>query len=373
MNPEQKIERLKIPELMSMPEIKTEVNQGYFWYTILQKAINPDWEQLSDEHKFSGQLDEYFVKNKIEQDLKNKWFEIISKIGNDEILFWFSLAVDNPELESGVFEDCEKYKDLEKANAQRLFQLFKTIIDKFREKYQNIWSLLEPYLNEDSEKKKLTTEKVIIQQSLDYFRPKKETSDIQKVNYLPTNFLIKKTKGSGFSAKNQGIIASHFENLQSKRHEFLHFIINPITEKLDLTEEQEERIVGMANRNLVVEQKYGEHPKSLLNETLIRVYCGLVENRRPANLRSFKDLIAKLYAEQFKKIRDEKRESFDEMGIKNLEDLKSKAEEYFEKNLEDKLAEKIYQLYQDFDKEKQINPKLTFEDYFLESYQRILS
>ncbi len=369
----EQLEKQKSPELMSMPEVKTEVNQGYFWYTFLQKATNPNWEQLSGEHKFSKELDEYFDKHKLDKELKQKWQEIITKISNDEILFWFSLAANNPELEESVFEEIEKYKDFKKEEAKELFQEFKSVINEFKEKHSDIWHLLEPHLKEDLEKrKKSTEEKEIIQDCLDYFKPKKETSDIQEVNYLPTNFLIKTTKGSGFKAKNKGIIISHIDNSSSKRHEFLHFIINPITEKMNLSPAQEKKIVAMASRKLVIDQKYGEHPKSLLNESLIRVYCGLVENKPLMNLENFKKLVDKLDAEQFKKIKREKKENFDKMGIKNLEDLKSKAEEYFEKNLKDELAEKVYQLYQNFNQEKQRNPNLTFEDYFLESYEKVL-
>ncbi len=373
MDFERKIERQKIPELMPMPEIKTEINEGYFWYTILQKAINPDWEQLSDEHEFSNQLDEYFTKNKIDEELRQKWQDVISKIDNDEILFWFSLAVDNPELESSVFEDCEKHKNLEKAKSQQLFQTFKSIINKFREKYQNIWSLLEPYLNEDLEKReKSTEEEVIIRQSLDYFRPKKETSDIQEVNYLPTNFLIKKTIGSGFSTKNKGIVISHFNNLYNKRHEFLHFIINPITDKVEISKEQEQAIVDMASRDLIVGQGYGEHSYSLLNEVLIRGYCDLVEGKKPLDLKTFKGWADGLSREEFERVKKEKEEIFKEMEIANSVDLKEKLGELYERHVRNVLGEKVYNLYQNFDQEKQNNPNLTFEDYFLESYQRVL-
>ncbi len=374
MNFENKNEKLKTQELMPMPEIKTEVNSGYFWYTFLQKANNLDWEQLNNKNNFSKQLDKYFNENKLDENLKQKWQSVIYEINNDEILFWFSLAINNPELENTVFEDCVKHKDLEKEKAELLFQEFKSVVDEFKEKYSNVWNLLKPHLNEDIEKRNNSNEeKEIIQDCLDYFKPYKETSDIQEVNYLPTNPLIKETKGNGFVSKNVGIIISNFENSNSKTHEFLHCIINPITEKLNLSEQEKKKIIQMADEKLIIDQNYGEHPESLLNENLIRVYCELIkENKKPINLEIFKNFIINLTEKEFTKLKSDNLNFFNEMKIVNLENLKSRIKEIYNRKIKNILGEKIYNLYQNFEKEKQNNPGLTFEDYFLENFKMIL-
>ena len=372
MNFEKTLEMSKTPEIMPMPEIKTEVNQGYFWYTFLQKAVNPDWEQFNNEHQFSKELQVYFEKTPIDSGITQKWNNIVSKIDNYETLFWFSLACYNPELESGVLEDCEKCKNLDQEKTKHLFNEFQAVLIEFREKNPGVWNLLEPYLNEDLEKRKnFDEERSIVQDAINYFRPYKKTSDIQEVNYLPTNFLIKETKGSGFCTKNTGIVLSHFKNLSSKRHEFLHFIINPITEKVDLTKEQEEKIFQMASENLVVEQKYGEHPQSLLNENLIRVYCALKENRKPISFKEFERYINDMSEQEYEKIKIDNLEEFEKIGIHTFQDLKDKIQEVYANKVRNILGEKIYNLYLDFENKKKDNPNLTFEDYFLENYTLI--
>ena len=53
--------------------------------------------------------------------------------------------------------------------------IFKSIIDEFQRKYSDTWNLLEPYLNEDLEKRKDSTEeREIVEDALDYFKPKKD-------------------------------------------------------------------------------------------------------------------------------------------------------------------------------------------------------
>ena len=190
---------------------------------------------------------------------------------------------------------------------------------------------------------------------------------------MPTNPLIKETKGNGFVSKNVGIIISNFENSNSKTHEFLHCIINPITEKLNLSEQEKKKIIQMADEKLIIDQNYGEHPESLLNENLIRVYCELIkENKKPINLEIFKNFIINLTEKEFTKLKSDNLNFFNEMKIVNLENLKSRIKEIYNRKIKNILGEKIYNLYQNFEKEKQNNPGLTFEDYFLENFKMIL-
>jgi hypothetical protein len=326
MNLESNFEKNKSPELMSMPEVKYENNSGYFWYTLLRKKLDSDWESLNAQsNETSEKINNSLSSEEINHELKNKWEELKLEVNNDEILLWFSLAVENDDFEYDVFQEIKKHKDLN--DAEEKFERFKSIIREFKSSNFEAGSLIEDFAKKDIQnRQEKNEEEKIVSECIKYFKPKKDTSNIEKIVFLPTNPLIREDTGSGFFSETnkKGIIFSNIENSGSKRHEFLHFIINPITEKIDFTKEEKAKIIKIAGKNLVEKQNYGEHPHSLLNEILIRFYNGITEHP-----------------------------------------------EITEDDLKNKREKNIFNFYKNFGREN--NENLTFEDYFLENYKELLN
>ena len=139
----------------------------------------------------------------------------------------------------------------------------------------------------------------------------------KKVVIIPSDRLLpSKETGQSFHIGDTTVIMSHTENPMNLEHEFLHGIINPITEEL-AGEIPQEKVVALASEKLKKGEEYGEHALSLLNEELIRTYNEFIENEKL------------------------------NIAIINNE-----------------LREIVYQLYQRFNKERKTNPKIKFKDFF---------
>ncbi len=359
-------------ELMVMPEIRSGISYGYFWYTFLQKAVNPNWDIFTKEkNNFSEQIENFFLNHPIESALLQRWQEFYEKI-DMEIAGWFALAIDHPNILPSILETCLKHKEhknLNKENASELFEEFKAILNEFRAKNSDLESVLK-FKEDNLEANNLLEEKEMLAECLEYFKPKKQTSNLRSVIFLTDNDLIKNNTGWGFRADDKGYIVSHKNNRNNQRHEFLHFLINPIIEKIEFSEEEKKKIIEMAGQKMVVELNYGENATSLLNEALIRVFNEIKSN----NYKTFQDYlekIAKLSEEKFGQIKIDEAEVLAKLNIKTLGDFKERATDIYYARITSTLNEKVYQLYLDYDQLRKNNFDLTFEDYFLENYKKL--
>ena len=158
---------------------------------------------------------------------------------------------------------------------------------------------------------------------------------------------------------------SHTENLENFEHEFLHGIINLMTEEL-AEEIPQEKVVALASSKLKVDEMYGDHSLSLLNEELIRTY-DLIKSKSPIRtLANFTALVDSLSEDRFAELisaEPRTKERFTTVGISSLADFKVKVEEYYNRYEKNELRERVYCLYEKFNAEKSAHPKIRFKDF----------
>jgi hypothetical protein len=200
-----------------------------------------------------------------------------------------------------------------------------------------------------------------------YFRPEGKAA-VSKVVIVPSDELFaSKDTGRSFRIGDTIVIMSHTENLDNVEHEFMHGIINPLTEKLT-AQLPEEKIVALASSRLKDEEMYGNHARSLLNEELIRTYNDFIKEGRPVRtFADFKDLVDNLDELQFSELlatESRVKDRFIAMSIASLDDFRLKLQEYYDRYEKNDLRDKIYQLYKTFNAEKAQNPATRFEDFF---------
>ena len=138
---------------------------------------------------------------------------------------------------------------------------------------------------------------------IDFFRPKSETTPVETINIMPADFLYKKQSGKSFGFGRELLLQSSREDLtEGQAHEFLHSVVNPITDKLDknLTGAQKEKIVQLASWKL--KEHYGQNVEyyySLLNEGFIRTYLNTFESGgKPLTYKNFRELISQKFPDR---------------------------------------------------------------------------
>jgi hypothetical protein len=200
---------------------------------------------------------------------------------------------------------------------------------------------------------------------------------VKKITIVPSDKLLSsKDSGSSFHVDGATVIMSHTENLDNFEHEFLHSIINPLTEKISESI-PEEKIINLASIKLKEEEMYGDNALSLLNEELIRTYNDLIKNKK--NIRTFNDfekMTNSLDNDSFNKIvksESQIKTRFSSMNIASLEEFKLKIKEYYDKYEKNELREKVFQLYKKYDAEKSINQNIRFEDFLSKEIGPILN
>lgn len=290
-------------------------------------------------------------------------YELLSRLfsADEETLFFLSLIFLHVDRTNEVIGQIRKYKphvrNPEELHNKLMKQLAAIDLDrKDREKEAEVeiarW------------KKKITEVRQRIKRIVSYFRPTIETTRIEKVILVPSDQMIPKNSGRSFRIGGEILIMSHSENLDNVEHEFLHGLINPIVfEKLQLSDQQRNRIVELAGRKL--KEEYGEYPLSLLSEELIRTFNDLVKHgKRPESLKQFKRKLQLLDEKEFRKaIRSNKvlKSRLRAMDISSLNELCSRVEEYYNRYGKDQLRERIYDLYLGYEAVKEKG--IIFEEF----------
>lgn len=339
------VEREKSQEIMEIPDIHIKEEKGATLLSVALKAHNQDLEE--------SEIDE-------------------------ETLYNIALTYDHPEREHALYDFISKHKDYidnPKELRNKIIELLSGVDDSLTEGAK---VELQEASQEDIKKRQenLEATKKRIEDLIDFFKPNPDSTTVQKITILPTGILDKKESGNSYSFGNELIIRSHIDNPKNLDHEFLHSIINPIMDKFTekLSEEQRKKIVGSASHNLKVEQGYGEDYYSLLAEEFIRTYNDVIQNNEsPGSLDDFVQKINEISEEGFEETYN-KSEKFkkrcEELNIRNLEDLKKKSIEYYEKFEKNELREIIFNLYQDYIKEKSQNEKINFEEFVLMEFNK---
>lgn len=274
-------------------------------------------------------------------------------IGDEEAVFMLSLIHEHPEREDEIMRQLKEYKphvaDQEGLRDRVLKALAsseggKTSSD---ETGQSEWEM-----NADVVRKHIV-------RLVEYFKASPEALGIKKVVIIPSDDILRPQTGRSFNVSGEVIIMSRSGAWDNFDHEFLHSIINPVVENAvgQLSDEDKKMIIGLASSNLKHDQMYGEHPESLLQETIIRTYVNYIQEEMPRpDKANFIERVKSLTEEQFEKIINENfvaRQQFDQLGIKTLDDLLSNIDKYYDSFNDNKLRERVYDLLKEYQSSEQ--------------------
>ncbi len=293
---------------------------------------------------------------------EGKWNE------NREALLMLSAIYDHPEWKKDIIGQIKKNKEFIE-NPEELCDRVLSDIKKAEEENDL------PDLNSEIERrnKLLPIYREKIKNLVNYFRPNRKTSNIENVRIVAADTIIGEESGYNITSGTTSLIVSKSKNTYNLEHEFLHGIVNPITEKIgnELSEEDKEKLVKLAGDKLK-KQGYTE-PINLLNEEIIRTYNEFIEtDKSPVNFDNFKKIIDSIKDEDFSIVGGENIKRFEELNIKSASDLRSKSRDYYERFFEDKLGERVYGLHLEYKKKIENDKNLSFEKYFLENFRKIL-
>ncbi len=379
---EKGVEEEKRVETMNVPEIVVQPEKGTHLLSIILKGHNPEWGNCDSE--LAKLTEQHFSEHPLNTDIKNTIEKLTKEGVDEESLYNLSLTYQNPERAGYVFDMLEKHKGIRRMGAE-----------ESQRKLVGVLEILDKDPSLDGLKKKFTkeTQKDIatrqeqlggsrqkIEKLIDFFRPKLKTTEIERVNLLPTDFLYHKRSGKSFSLGKELILMSSPEDsIEGQAHEFLHGVINPIVDKLEknLSEDHKRKIIELTSGK--IKQHYGEENYySHLCEGFIRTHLNVFEKgEKPQTYKNFRELISQKITNdsQFQEIftKDkELKQRCDALGISNLKELIQKSKDYFETYEEDKLGNIINDFLGDYKRECSDKPEITFEDFVLQKFVRCL-
>lgn len=319
-------------KLLPLPEIIIGQEKGIHIMSLMLKAYDSLWG--NNDHKLAEATKEYFDNNALDEEIRRSLdgLRILKEGGVDEeTLLNLALSYSHPERSEDILAYLEDAKDID-----NLLEVQKNVLylmEKFQEKtVANPGFLaLENKFDDETQKdmrervEKLGDCKEELVSVMDFFRPKGSTTEINKIKILPTNFLYREDSGKAFVADNQieiMVSLKGFEKGGQWTHEFLHSVINPITDKLSekLTDDEVAKIIELSAIKL--KKRYGEN-MSLLNESFIRTYVNFFQKKSGSyGYEYFKNVVAQISEESFDKefnVNREFRENCIALGISNLE------------------------------------------------------
>lgn len=308
-------------EIMKTPKITSEKEDGFLFYTLIQKGLNPDFGE--SETILSKKISGYFENNPINEDIKNSLNELSNFGVNEEQMSNLALAYRNKErLDKLVKIFGKYYKDIK--DPAVIYNKFFDILDNFSKDFSDtdISNQINFKIEEDLKKRKegLYGVEGVEEKLIAFFRPDIKTTNIKKINFIPTNPVLKSNYGRNFSSfYEEQIIISNIDNIENQKHELSHGIINPIISKLfnNLSQEEKEKIRELACENL--KNNYGENPLYLLREEFVKTYVEVFSNRTVVSVYSsnkLRNIILELYS-NYEKSKNENFEQFVLYNFKN--------------------------------------------------------
>jgi len=380
---ESSVEKTETREVMKLPEIEIKSEKGLFLLSVLGKGYNPEWGNQDKRCVLVKEAEQYFKKNPLDAESIEylKSIKAFEQDGLDEeSLFYISMMYEHPERSS---ETLARDKLISEGEVEELKSGLFKIFEKL-EKNLGSSKLAKDFEKATEKDIKIRQEKLpetrkLLQGVIDFLRPSPETTKAKKAIFVPANFLWRQESGRFINFGEEFVISESAEVQDDNPHEFMHSIINPITEKLEgkLTEEQMQKIVEMSPEMLKIKKAYGENWKSLLNESLIRTHVDYFSKGESPGIESLKRKIDEIKDETDFQERTENwdprtKEVTEKLDIHSLADLKEKLQQYFDMEVKSELAEKVYIFYEKYAEAIKSDPNLNFEDYLLQNYEELI-
>ena len=367
------------PEVMELPEINVREEKGTTLLSVLLKGYDSDWG--GHDHQLSREVEKLFEQNPLDEK-STKFLEEIRALqdeGTDEeVLYNIALTYEHPERQEELFDFIKKHKDYIN-NPQEIHD---NLLDILKQLENNLPSEFQGDFNkattDDIEKRNQTIQEVQerIKNLIDFFKPSPQTTKVNQITILPTDFLYRKESGSAFQFGDEIILRSHIENPSNLEHEFLYSVVNPIVDKLSekLSEEQKQKISKIGSHRLRIEENYGEGFYSLLCEEFIRTYNDIVQRgEKPMVHEEFVQKINEIDEEKFMELLQKNKifkSRCEQLGIKKLQDLKNNSQGYFDTFERNELRDIVFNFYQRYIQKKVKDDKITFEDFVLKEFKK---
>lgn len=283
--------------------------------------------------------------------------------GDEEAVYMLALTLEHPEWEGEMMRQVKVCKP-HVSNPEALLTRMKSEFGSFT---PEVGGSNEQGQINTSWSERIPDVEARLAEITAYFNPNDGDSP-RKVILVPgEQILSSPNSGSSFHIGDTAVILSHAGNLDNVGHEFLHGYINPITEALS-GRLPEGEILKLASDKYKIDEMYGEHALSLLNEELIRTYNDVI--RTGESLPSKEDFKRKLEGlsddsfAQVLKNEPQTSKRLEQLGIKSLGELIERSDEYFERYMKNELRERIYRMYCEYNEQKQAQPDIRFKDFF---------
>jgi hypothetical protein len=341
-------------EVMKTPEIVAQEERGALLMSLLLKAVDPEWGET--ETLLAKEVASYFKTHPVPTEIMSVVRDFQRQNIDEETLYNLALTYQHPERAEHVLAMTTKHKP-HVADPENVRTKCLEMINAF----DQIFSIspLSQKINAEIEKDKmLRTERIDetrarIDALIDFYKPDTETSDIKRVNLVPTDPVYRKNSGRAFSVfPGEQIIICHIDNIDNQDHEFSHGIINPIIEKLSeqLDDVQKEKVSALASSKL--KRCYGDEYFSLLCEEFIRTYNDVLrKGEQPQTCEGFMQKVSDLTDEQFQHFLANNGylvKRFSELGIQTVDEFKRRSREYFERFEQNQLQDLIFRFYQNY-------------------------
>ncbi len=292
-----------------------------------------------------------------------------AEVGDEEAIFNLALLLGHPEWKEQIFSLIKR----EKPHVKNAGEIFERIQNSYAG-WQKAGTHEPPLSKISWWAEHLPQLREKIAETISFFGPDPKTIPSQ-IEIMPGDTILAQNHGGmSFYVSSTGIIVARTGNFENSRHEFLHAIINPLTEKLrgKISEEKILELAGIKLKSL-----YGNSGYSILNEELIRTYNDFFADHK--KLPTFEDMeraTASMDETQFSKILSQEpdtKKRLTDMNVKTLREFKTRLKEYFNLYEKDLLRERIYNLYQGFGREKNANPRISFEDFLNKNVEKLFA
>lgn len=323
-------------EILLLPEVVVQEEHGAQLLSLLKKASDPSWGET--DTPLAKETTKYFEEHPIDPTVVEVLRSFEEQGVDEETLYNFALTYQHPERVAHIFKLIAAHKPHVK-QPKETHKILVGLLDTFDAPFaiSPLCGVLRMEATHDKAERvrRMEETKEWLKRLIDFFKPDPKTSNIHKLNFVPTDPLYRKNFGRAFYAiPGEMIIISNRENEHNQQHEFLHGLINPIVDKLfrQLTDEQKQRISELASGQL--RGDYGEWPYSLLCEELIRTYQEVVVGDDSiGTFEEFEKRTATLTEEEFmRELRQNGalQDRCKSLGIYTLTDFRNKSREFFD-------------------------------------------
>ncbi|MFC1721348.1 hypothetical protein ACFL0Z_00345 [Patescibacteria group bacterium] len=356
-------------ESIPTPEVSFDVDEGIMSYLVLREILHPERVRYDDSEAVDI-INSYKANFSQDEDLIHSLRKIERETDIGVFRMFVLQAVDSKRRTS-IKRKIKKEKGHLK-NPLSYLEEFNSLYEEYSDKSSDLIKKIRPLFEKDAKERKQSQQEQYqseIGKIVDFYVPKKDTSKIEKVVYVATAGMMS-GEGVSINLDKTGLIAGCV-NFDGDRHEFVHFIIDPIVEGMDFTDQELNLIDEMTPE--LMHQRYGI-PLAHLGETLNNAYVNYF-SKGETQYGSYKKQVLSLGEDGFQremKALDLKK-VLAQFKINTYQEWLENLDEVYQNAFKSELVDRSIKLYEDYSKYESLNPDSHFEDFFLKNYKDLLN